>query len=159
MRAKTRGLTIVEVLVALAIAAVALGMFSYLIDSLNRFRTSQSKTVALNFARRYIDVTRSLWQDPGYFADGAVPSLSPPTDFDCTVFLSLNGGSATKYNCASGNSAVAGAGLNPTAYRDVQVVLRNIRGDNVTLSSQVAAPFMPQPLAKVGGGNNGNGGK
>lgn len=67
-RAKSKqGLTLVEVLVAMAVLGVALATLGYLVTALRNSARSDEATAAANFARSYLDALRTEWQVPSEY--------------------------------------------------------------------------------------------
>ena len=75
------GLTIVEVLVALAVMAFTVSLFGYFLNPLRMTRQSQLETQAVSFARSYLEVVRSDWQDDCQYVRGSLDETPPPTTF------------------------------------------------------------------------------
>lgn len=85
-----QGFSLIEVMVAIAVIAIAMGTLSYLITALRNTAKSDESTAASNFSRTYIDVLRSRWQIPAEYRRGGgpggtavvVPLTEPPAVFD-----------------------------------------------------------------------------
>jgi prepilin-type N-terminal cleavage/methylation domain-containing protein len=77
-----RGFSLVEVLVALVIVAVAVAMFGYFGSGFRLTRTSQIDTQAQAFARSYFDTIRADWSQPVTYSAGALPNLKMPDGYN-----------------------------------------------------------------------------
>lgn len=79
---KNQGFSLVEMMVAMFIIAIAVLMFSYFMNPLRQTKESQKETQQLALARNYLDNLRGLWQSVGT-TDCAYVSfrLPSPTDY------------------------------------------------------------------------------
>lgn len=91
-----QGFSLIEVLVAIAVIAIAMATLGYLITALRNTAKSDESTAAANFSRAYIDVLRSRWQIPNEYNRGGaynrsgantsshviLPLTDPPALFD-----------------------------------------------------------------------------
>ncbi len=67
---KKQGLSLIEVLMALVLVAIAVSMFLYFADSLRLTTVSREETQAATFGRNYFDSLKSRWQSEfGYEND------------------------------------------------------------------------------------------
>lgn len=82
MSSKNAGLTLVEVLVALTVVAVAVMIVSYIASAMRDMRAGQNMTAAMNFARTYIDTARALWSQKSTCTDAS------GNKYICTQFAS-----------------------------------------------------------------------
>jgi prepilin-type N-terminal cleavage/methylation domain-containing protein len=82
---KTRGLTLVEMLVALLILGLTVGISLYVVNAFRFNRNALRETEALNFARAYVDATRGLWKEDSLYVTGVLPNLKLPPKFTLTV--------------------------------------------------------------------------
>lgn len=137
MRASGDGLTLVEVLVALAVTAVVMSMFSAFGQAMTMLRLAQHRTVGVAFAARYLDVTRDGWRDPSAFARATLPAMSPPPEFSCEVSAG-----ETWSACAQGAHGVDPDVVPATRSAVIRLQHRSVR---VELGMIVAAPFTEPP--------------
>jgi prepilin-type N-terminal cleavage/methylation domain-containing protein len=80
-----KGFSLVEVLVSLAITALAIGMFSYFGNGITLTRNSQIDTQAQAFARSYFDTMRANWSQSLAYTAGALPSMTLPSGYTSLV--------------------------------------------------------------------------
>lgn len=90
LQKQKQGFSLIEVLVAIAVIAIAMATLGYLITALRNTAKSDESTAAANFSRTYIDVLRSRWQIPNEYHRGGdnqttpviLPLTDPPALFD-----------------------------------------------------------------------------
>ncbi len=133
-----RGFTIVEVLVAMAIVGICVAMIAYLVQGLNNLRKSTVQTTGVNYARRYIDVLKALWQDQGYYQGLSMPSVAPPKGFTASWFV--DGKDCGNVVSTSRCSASITNATSLTSVRKVRIDV-TAGGETVSMQTQIAAPF------------------
>ncbi|MEM7734672.1 MAG: prepilin-type N-terminal cleavage/methylation domain-containing protein [Deinococcota bacterium] len=161
IRKQQKGLTLVEVLVALAIIAITMVMFGYFSSSLQATGNSRRETAAANFARSYLDALRSQWQDLTMYRDGGresgnarsnPPFLEVPDGFTFyTVDIERRNvtgvvvGTPTQFNSTAGEAAFNWQDENDTDFmRLVTLTLTDAQGETYTYSTQVVRPTTDQ---------------
>jgi len=73
---RTKGLTLVEILIALAVLSVTLAVFTASMgSSLDVSRRSRIDTIASEYAQSVLERYRVYWSNPAYFAGGTHPNL------------------------------------------------------------------------------------
>jgi type II secretory pathway pseudopilin PulG len=121
---KSRGLSLVEVLVALVMLGAVILVSAGLILPLSVTRDSNTETQALTYARSYIELVRQWWLEPAKFeaspSDGAVNPVWPtagsaagndlrlPTGWTLTKTATIRAGSG-RYSDANSNFAASSA--------------------------------------------------
>ena len=73
---RTKGLTLVEILIALAVLSITLAVFTASMgSSLDVSRRSRIDTIASEYAQSVLERYRVHWSNPAYFASGRHPDL------------------------------------------------------------------------------------
>jgi len=73
---RTKGLTLVEILVALAVLSITLAVFTASMgSSLDVGRRSRIDAIASEYAQSVLERYRVHWSNPAYFASGTRPDL------------------------------------------------------------------------------------
>jgi len=73
---RTKGLTLVEILIALAVLSITLAVFTASMgSSLDVSRRSRIDTIASEYAQSVLERYRVHWSNPAYFASGTHPDL------------------------------------------------------------------------------------
>ena len=139
----SKGFTLVEVLVALGVLSITMGLFTYFGTSLNISHEAKLETSAASFSRKYIDTLRSSWQNDLAYDDGALLDLSPPngyTDYNLTITLLDSAGTTTSTYTGSYSSGFSD--LNSTAddIRQINLSLTTAKGDQHKFSTQIVRP-------------------
>jgi len=131
------GLTVVEVLVAVVILALAAVMFTYLINAFRFNRSAQRETGALNFARSYMESTRALWSDRELYRNAVLPEIPFPKDYQLDVTLAdkePTTGAVTKtFTCTSTAALTNTSGCTFKTYTNSTV-------DSITFSTSQLNP-------------------
>ena len=83
-----RGFTLVEVLVAIAIISLAIGISSYMINAFRMNTRAQRESEGLVQARSVLDSLRGLWVDVNLFSTAVLPNLKLPSGYSLTIDLS-----------------------------------------------------------------------
>ena len=78
-------MTLVEMLVALLILGLTVGIFGYIVNAFRFNRNAQVESQALGVARSYVDSTRALWKDDTFFLNAVLPSITLPAKFKIEV--------------------------------------------------------------------------
>lgn len=104
--ARRSGLTLVEILMALALISMGLMFFGSFIASLRSTQQAKEQTSALAYARNYVETLKVKWQTlAGYQTLSLATPDSPPASYDLkveiendegTVIFSYPGGSSGK---------------------------------------------------------------
>lgn len=155
-----KGLTLVEVLVALAIIAITMVMFGYFSTSLQATSNSRRETAAANFSRSYLDALRSQWQDLTMYRAGARDSGSTRSN---PPFLDVPDGFVS-YEVDVDRRNVAGTSIGTASFssndgegafnwqdeddddfiRLVTLTLTDVQGEIYTYSTQIVRPTTDQ---------------
>lgn len=133
------GLTLVEVLVALVLVAVAVSMFTYFVDALRLTNVSRQETQAAAYMRNYLDNLRAEWrdfEDYTYHIDRADPGKPPDTFKKVAVTVSSSNGAVVSY---PGGAAPA-SHLAPL--RTVTISVTNQQDVSLSLSTYIARPAL-----------------
>ena len=73
---RTKGLTLVEILIALAVLSITLAVFTASMgSSLDVGRRSRIDAIASEYAQSVLERYRVHWSNPAYFASGTHPNL------------------------------------------------------------------------------------
>ena len=135
------GFTLVEVLVALTVASLAVGMFAYFVDSLILTRTSQQEAAAAAYARTYLERLEASWQfdtDESYRHLGLAADLpEPPASYEASVTVSDRAGNALL--TATYPSSATDV-TDRTPLRSVLVTLTDDDEQRVRFETQIALP-------------------
>lgn len=146
MRAK-RGLTLVEVLVALVLVAVAVSMFVYFIDALRLTRISSNEAEISAYMRNYLDTLRSAWRDTDNYFDlsseiaGRNIVQPPEAPQGSRVNVTITSDEGTVYS-GSGR----GSGTDYSNLRDVQIEV-TANETVYSLHTQISRPLLREPSA------------
>ena len=130
-RTSQKGLSLVEVLVALVLVSVAVSMFVYFTDALRITRMSKEETLALTYARQHLDALKSAWQQPKAYLedlDLARPD-NVPVGFRADVNLK-----------DAGVGSIDLSGEDGSILRTVTITLVHESGKSYSLSTQIARP-------------------
>ena len=129
------GFTLIEVLIALAVAGIAISMFGYLINSLRLTRVSKLETEAAAYARNYLDTLRGQWRfTNGYENPSEAAALVPPEGYTVTVNIENQ----------TGDELFTFPGPAPATdtspMRTVTINLTHSQEAAVTMSTKIARP-------------------
>ena len=141
-----KGLTLVEVLIALVIISITMGFFGYFATSLGLSKESKLETAASSFARRYLDTLRSNWQSDLDYDDGELLSLSPPSGYDdytLTITLLDSAGTTTSTYTESYSNGFSNLNSTADAIRQINLLLTTRQGDQHEFSTQIVRPPNP----------------
>ena len=148
---RKQGLSLIEVLVALVLVAVAVSMFLYFADSLRLTTLSREETQAASFARNYFDSLKSRWQSEiGYENDlelaedlllsqtpeGYEAELEVKDEKDSLIFkLSLE-------RASDGSATLTGSvpGSHAAPLRKMYLLLKSNKGKEILLETTISAP-------------------
>jgi prepilin-type N-terminal cleavage/methylation domain-containing protein len=134
---KRHGLTLVEVLVALAVIAITVSMFLYFADALRLTRISKEETTASAYARNYLDSLRGLWLVRDNYLnklDYAEPQ-NIPAGYEVKVTILDEAGKAV----ASYPGGAGGSNFSPL--RTVTISLTDEAGQVYEMSTQISRPL------------------
>jgi prepilin-type N-terminal cleavage/methylation domain-containing protein len=134
-QASSRGLTLVEVLVALAIVGVAGGMFGYFVSSLQTTKSARQQTTALAYARDYLEGLRAKWQTlAGYQTLSLATPVEPPANYDLKIQIENDKGSVV-YGYPGG-----AASEDLSALRKITLTFTDEKDKTVSLVTTIARP-------------------
>jgi prepilin-type N-terminal cleavage/methylation domain-containing protein len=132
-----QGFTLVEMMVAIFMVAVAVLMFSYFMNPLRLSRDSQIETQALATARTYLDNLRASWQNDCNY----VAATLPPTPTNVSNLRLSVQDARTNAQLFTFDSANASPSVTNTGYlRNVTLSVTASNGKVIELSTQVARP-------------------
>lgn len=139
-RKAKKGLTLVEVLIALGLIGVAGAMFGYFVSSLQTTQKARSQTSAVAYAREYLDGLRARWQTLGGYQNVAlaVPE-NPPERYDLEVKIETNEGSVI-YAYPGG-----AAGEDLSTLRKITISFTDEQDKTVSLVTTIARPTPVPP--------------
>lgn len=92
-RERTTGLTLVEVLVALAVFAVMTIIGVYIASSFTLTSKAQQGSQSQAFARSYLEIVRGLWSSEQFYRTNSLPTasdgkgLTPPDKYSYKVTI------------------------------------------------------------------------
>ena len=130
-----RGVTLVEVLVALALVGVAGSMFGYFITSLQSTKKAREQTTALAYARDYLEGLRTHWQTlEGYQTLSLATPAEPPASYDIKVKVQNDKG-AIIFSYPGGATAT-----DLSALRTVTLTFTDEQAKTVSLVTSIARP-------------------
>jgi prepilin-type N-terminal cleavage/methylation domain-containing protein len=131
----SRGLTLVEVLVALAIIGVAGGMFGYFVSSLQTTKSAREQTTALAYARDYLEGLRARWQTlEGYQTISLATPVEPPASYKLKIKIDNDKG-GTVYGYPGG-----GTSEDLSALRKITLTFTDEQDKTVSLVTTIARP-------------------
>ncbi len=139
----SRGITLVEVLVAIVIIVIVLGSFSYFATSLKLSKESKLETVAASFARRYFDTLRSNWQSNIAYDTGELLNLSPPSgysNYNLSITLIDGKGNTTKTYTEDYINGFANLDSAVDYIRQIDLLLTLADGTKYKFSTQIVRP-------------------
>jgi type II secretory pathway pseudopilin PulG len=143
----SKGFTITEALIAVALVGVAITMFGYLISSFSLVRKGQVNSSAINYARTVLDSTTTLWRKDEFYSVNQLPKnlTAPPNNYK--VFVTVN---TINYplNCPStppctftGSPLATAPSTLPTA-KDIAITIQDSNSnDLITLNTVIAKPI------------------
>lgn len=139
-----RGLSLVEVLVALVIVAIAASMFLYFADALRLTRLARQETTATTFARSYLSSLQSYWQEPDNYVYGLAYAESladtVPEPFSIQVRIRDEKG-VELLNLPDEQATLE---KDSSRLRHVSVTLTDLQGKVISMSSSISYP-PPRP--------------
>jgi|GEM_PF-2912553 len=83
----TKGLTIVEVLLATAIIGIAVGILSYSVNAFRMNSRAAGESGGLNLARSYVDTVRGFWQNGLFYTNANLPDISIPPKYSLNIIV------------------------------------------------------------------------
>jgi prepilin-type N-terminal cleavage/methylation domain-containing protein len=129
------GVTLVEVLVALALVGVAGSMFGYFITSLQSTKKAREQTTALAYARDYLEGLRTHWQTlVGYQTLSLATPAEPPASYNIKVNVQNDKG-ATIFSYPGGATAT-----DLSALRNITLTFTDEQAKTVSLVTTIARP-------------------
>lgn len=132
---KTRGMTLIEILVALVILGITIMLFGSFVTSLQSNKKATEQSTALAYARNYLETLRVKWQTlEGYQTLSLATPTAPPPSYDLNVQIQ-NGDGDTVFSFPSGSSS---DDLSPL--RNVTLTFTDEEDKTVTLVTQLARP-------------------
>jgi prepilin-type N-terminal cleavage/methylation domain-containing protein len=132
---KTRGMTIVEILVALVILGITIMLFGSFVTSLQSNKKAKEQATALAYARNYLESLRTKWQTlEGYQTLSLATPTDPPPRYDLEVKIQNDAGD-TIFSFPSGSSAD-----DLSALRNITLTFTDEENKTVTLVTQIARP-------------------
>jgi prepilin-type N-terminal cleavage/methylation domain-containing protein len=94
IRKRHAGMTLVEILMALALLSLGLMFFGSFVTSLRSTQKAREQTSALAYARNYLETLKVKWQTlAGYQTLSLATPDSPPASYDIKVEVENNEGS------------------------------------------------------------------
>lgn len=148
-----KGFSLIEVLVALAIIAITITLFSYFVSSLQRSRDARLETTAAAYARNYFDSLRAAWQDPLIYSNGDLSlgdgDVEPPAGYksvEIKVTRYDTGHAKTGESTFSDTSASFKLpesdddGLIVDFIRRISLEITDNQGDSETFVTQIVQP-------------------
>jgi prepilin-type N-terminal cleavage/methylation domain-containing protein len=137
---KTRGMTLIEILVALVILGITIMLFGSFVTSLQSDKKATEQTTALAYARNYLEGLRSKWQTlEGYQKLSLATPDNPPPNYELEVTIQNDAGD-TIFSFPSGSSS---SDLSPL--RNITLTFTDEEDKTVTLGTQLARPT-PAPM-------------
>jgi prepilin-type N-terminal cleavage/methylation domain-containing protein len=129
------GMTLVEVLVALALVGVGGSLFGYLITSLQSTKTAREETSALAYGRNYLEGLQAKWQTlKGYQTLSLATPDNPPANYTIKVKVQNEAGSII-YSFPGGASSE-----DLSALRNITLTFTDEHDKTVSLVTQIARP-------------------
>lgn len=140
MRPKGQGLTLVEVLVALVILAVAGLMMGYFITSFRVTQRAQFDTKAQTFARSYFDTLRADWAMGNYQSSRPLgpAEVSPPTGYGYHIIIKDSEDKLADYTY--GATTEPSGTISDSALKAVTLEVTNPQGRTFPFSTLIAKP-------------------
>jgi prepilin-type N-terminal cleavage/methylation domain-containing protein len=93
-RTKHSGMTLVEIMMALALISLGLMFFGSFVTSLRSTQKAREQTTALAYARNYLETLKVKWQTlAGYETLSLATPDSPPASYDIKVEVENDEGS------------------------------------------------------------------
>ncbi len=138
-----KGFTLVEVLVALGVISITMGLFGYFVKSLSLSTESKHETSAASFAHRYINTLRSNWQSNFDYDAGVLPNLSPPSGYDdykLTIVLLDNAGNTTSTYTEDYSNGFSSLNSSADNMRQINLLLTMQQGGLYQFSTQIVRP-------------------
>jgi type II secretory pathway pseudopilin PulG len=132
MAVKQQGMTLIEVMVALVLLMAASVIMAMSSSAFKGLRGSQSDTVAINFARAYIDSLKSTWNDTGYLS-ASLPNLTAPDNlkYRLTVTEKNTGDNTIVVKCT--DFATTCTGTNLVTSTDAAVLSKSLRSVSIEI--------------------------
>jgi len=142
VHAKTRGLTLIEVLIAIALLAIAGVMLGYFSTSFTATRGALIDTKGQAFARSYIDTLRARWAVSGDYANTLLPDpgeVPPPQGYRYAVTVyDDKGGVIARYAYRPGLPPAPAPNRSPL--KTVVLEVTTPDGRTLRFATQLAAP-------------------
>jgi prepilin-type N-terminal cleavage/methylation domain-containing protein len=140
MRQRRDGFSLVEMMVAMFIIAIAIIMFSYFLNPLRQTSQSQVETQMAAQARSYLDSLRSSWsngQNECAYRNMTQPQLTNFPSHILEVTSGIDNTAIMKYT--SSTNTTTGSTTDTTLLRNVKLSV--ISGNQtITLTTQIARP-------------------
>ncbi len=142
MHAKTRGLTLIEVLIAITLLAIAGVMLGYFSTSFSATRGALMDTKAQTFARSYIDTLRARWAAYGDYTRTLLPGpgeVPPPQGYRYTITVYDDRGQPiARYTYQPGQPPPSVPSRSPLKTVELEVTAPD--GRTLRFVTQLAAP-------------------
>lgn len=84
----TKGLTLIEVLLATAIIGLAVGILSYTVNAFRMNIRAERETGGLNVARSFADSVRGVWQNQNLYDFASLPDFQIPPLYTLNIRIS-----------------------------------------------------------------------
>jgi prepilin-type N-terminal cleavage/methylation domain-containing protein len=140
MRQRREGFSLVEMMVAMFVIAIAIIMFSYFLTPLRQTSQSQIETQAVAQAKTFLDSLRSSWGDPQNqcaYRNMIRPQLANFPNYVLTVTSGLDNSAIMAFDSAT--NTLTGNATDTTLLRNVNLTITS-GFQTITLTTQVARP-------------------
>lgn len=140
MKQRRDGFSLVEMMVAMFIIAIAVVMFSYFLTPLRQTSQSQAETQAVAQAKSFIDSLRSSWSDPQNqcaYRNMSRPQMANFPNYVLTVTNGLDNSAIMTFDSAT--NTTTGNSTDTTLLRNVELTITS-GSQTITLTTQVARP-------------------
>jgi prepilin-type N-terminal cleavage/methylation domain-containing protein len=142
----SKGLTIIEVLVALVLLGILSLIASGLVIPLRLSQDSGVETKALTYGRSYLELVKSLWLDPAKYTaitfptvTGANPAIKLPLGWSITPSANRFTSPTTELS-QFGSTAVTSMQTYRDTLREVIITVTPPNGKVITLRTIIARP-------------------
>lgn len=136
---RQRGLTLIEVLVALVIVSIAVSMFLYFADSLRLTGLTKDETQATTIARNYFDRLHSAWQYTDDYENSislATTQLDAlPEGYKAIVKIKDESGSSILDSSEEGSVT-----KDTSKLRHITLTITTNKGKEMTMQTSISSP-------------------